>query len=177
MALDPNEISTRVRFLLGNPSESVLPEDLLLQIINDCILKIGSDDEFYCEVVQCSLLETLRYLIRKDQQPSAGGGGGALTKRREKRGKTEVEETYSSDSEGTIGGWQDMYDDYLEHPEWICESLAYVGAGKYLVNIGGVRQDQSANVLCDQNSRSAYDKPRVGRKFWKASSRPYYSRR
>lgn len=165
MALDPNAISERVRFLLGNPSEAILPEEILLQIINECIAEIGDDDELYCEVVQCSLMNTLRYLIRQSQIPSSPNGG-TVKRRKERRGRTEIEEEYQSGSSVT-NGWQDMYDDYLQHPEWICDSLAPDLTNRNFgkVTIGGVRKDIVKGIKKDPNSNTAYDKPRVLRKF------------
>lgn len=175
MALDPNAIADRVRFLLGNPSEEILPNDILLQIVNECIAKIGDDDSLYCQVLQCSLMETLRYLIRQSQIPSSPNGG-SVRRRKEKRGRTEIEEEYQQTSAGDPSGWEQMYEDYQQHPEWICDELVTERTGEYLVKIGGVRQDEFDSIVKDSNSKSAYDKPRVNRKFWKSSSRPYYRR-
>lgn len=178
MALDATQIETRVRFLLGNPSEDIISSETLQSIITECITTLGNEDEEYCKVVQCVLMETLRFLIRQTQVPTTSSGN-TVKKRREKRGSnTEIELEYNTAStEELSSGWIQMYEDYQLHPEWICEDLAINADGKYLVTIGGVRQDETSRVRTDSNSKSAYDKPRVNRKLWNTHSRKYYNRR
>lgn len=177
MSLDIDNIEERVRFLLGNPSEDIISSEVLQGIITNCINSIGDEDENYCEVVQCSLMETLRFLIRQAQIPTSSDGN-TLKRRKEKRSNTEIEVEYQTVSSSDLSsGWEAMYEDYQLHPEWICEELAKDSNAKYIVTIGGVRQDESRRVKRDPNSKSAYDTPRVNRKFWKTSTRSYYNRK
>lgn len=177
MALDATQIETRVRFLLGNPSEDIISSETLQLIIADCITNIGSEDEDYCRVVQCTLMDTLRFLIRQTQVPT-NSSGNTVKRRKEKRSNTEIEVEYNTASTDELSsGWIQMYEDYQLHPEWICDELAIESNGKYLVTIGGTRVDETSRVLSDSNSKSAYDKPRVDRKLWNTSSRKYYNRR
>ncbi|AUR84690.1 head completion adaptor [Vibrio phage 1.063.O._10N.261.45.C7] len=155
MALDPQQIADRVRFLLGDPSEEIISEELLLQIVNDCITVIGNEDENYCKVVQCALFEALRYLIRKYQV--GDGAASGVKKRKEKIGQREVEVEYQNIVDvQSASGWQQMYDDYKRNPEWICKELAGT-AGKYLVTIGGTSQEEYDRVNGDTDSRNGWE--------------------
>ena len=155
MALDPQHIANRVRFLLGDPPEEVISNELILEIVEDCIAAIGNEDEDYCKVLQCALFETLRYLIRKYQMEI--NTNATVKKRKEKIGQREVEVEYQSIvDQQMIIGWQQMYDDYKRNPDWICKELGE-SAGKYLVTIGGTRQDSYDKVNSDTNSRNGWD--------------------
>ncbi len=163
MALSPELIADKVIFLLGGPSEETIPYTTVLVIVNDCIEQIGDEDELYCQVLQCSVLNTLRYLIRKEQ--AAEGEVGNVKRRKEEIGKRKIEEEYQipSSSSGK-SGWEKMYDDYKENPDWICPSLAK-DLGNRLIMIGGSREDEYFRVESNRNSRTAYKRPRTTRKW------------
>lgn len=171
MAIYSEDVTTRLRFLLGNPSEGIIDDCILIGIVDSCIITLGDNGDDYCKVLQCSLMETLRFLIRQAQIPSSPDGS-EVKRRKEKRGNTEIElEFQSTTNSDTSTGWQSMYEDYQSHPEWICEELVSSTSGKYLVNIGGSRVDDTMRVLKDPNSNSAYNKSRVSRKFWNTARR------
>ena len=176
MAIDVGQVVKRVKFLLGDPSLDIIPDEVLMSLAESYILSIGDGDDVYCKVVQSSLMESLRYLIRKSQIP-ASSDGGEIRRRREKRGNTEIELEFQATSSNSTSGWQEMYEDYQTHPEWICEELASKTSGKYLVTLGGTRVDESRKVLNDPNSNSAYNKSRVDRRFWNSSKRSRINRR
>lgn len=177
MAVDVDQVVDRVRFLLGDPSLDIISDEVIISIVDSCILSLGVEGDDYCKVVQCSLMDTLRYLIRKAQVPS-NSDGSEIKRRKEKRGNTEIElEFQVVSSSDNSSGWQDMYEDYQSHPEWICAELASKTSGKYLVTLGGTRVDESRKVLHDPNSNSAYNKCRVSRKFWNSSKRTKLNRR
>lgn len=155
--IDRNKVAERVRFLMGDVSESQLSQETLLKIIEDCITIYGDDDKFECEVTYCALLKSIRYMINK-QNNSQGGDSGTLIASKEKVGDLSVEKRFSSSSStNTSSGWEKMYDYYLKHPEDVCPSLVPEGSGNKLVLIGGVEQDEYERVQSDPNSRNAYD--------------------
>lgn len=152
--INREEVKERVRFLLGDVSTSVLSEATLDMILDDCINEYGDDDTYLCEITYCTLLESLRYLIRKNQAES--GVLGQQRRRKEVRGKTTIEVEYGDSTDYVTSGWQEMYTDYINHPEYVCDSLksdTYVS----LVKIGGVRQDEYLNIEGNLNSRSGWD--------------------
>ena len=151
MAIDTQQVITRVRFLLGNPSQEVITDEILLSIADECVNEIGSEDDKYCLVVQCTLMESLRYLIRQNQASS--GVNGNVRKRQEKVGKRTIQVEYGDSSDIVTDGWQQMHDDYLNNPSWICKELA---SSTTLVIIGGVEQTEYDRVHQDPNARDAY---------------------
>lgn len=164
MALSPQQIADKVIFLLGEPCEDIISYDTIITIVNDCIAEIGDDDDLYCKVLQCSLLSTLRYLIRKDQMSESTAGN--IKRRKEEIGKRKIEEEYQIPPTVNVkSGWEKMYDDYKENPDWICSSLAK-NSGSRLVMIGGVREDEYLRVASNPNSRTAYKRPRTTRKWY-----------
>tara|TARA_R110000851_G_scaffold151683_3_gene293004 strand:+ start:2211 stop:2750 length:540 start_codon:yes stop_codon:yes gene_type:complete len=153
MAVDIQEVNTRVRFLLGGADETVISDIILNGIIQGCIDNIGTEDEFYCEIVYCSLLETLRYLIRHNQMNS--GITGNQRKRKEQNGKRTIEVEFGDSSDVVLDGWKAMYEDFLSNPSWVCEELSPKG-GINLVLIGGVSEKEYQRVKNDPDSRNAY---------------------
>ena len=177
MAVYVDQVIERLRFLLGDPSIDIISDEIITSIVDSCIVGLGVYGDDYCKVVQCSLMESLRYLIRKAQVPS-NPDGSEIKRRKEKRGNTEIEVEFQvTSTSDSSSGWQDMYEDYQSHPEWICAELASKTSGKYLVTLGGTRVDDSRKVLNDPNSNSAYNKSRVDRRFWNSSKRSRINRR
>lgn len=155
MAIDVNAVIDRVLFLMGDPDDCTVPVDIVDQIAQDCIAKIGDEDDNFCEVVYCTLIETLRWLINRERS-SSSNQSGAVKKRREKRGNTEIEEQYSdSGSANGYGGWDDMLNDYLTDPTLVCAELASESANNLII-IGGVSQSEYDRVNTDSDKRNGY---------------------
>ena len=80
---------------------------------------------------------------------------GNQRKRKEQNGKRTIEVEYGDSSDVVSDGWQNMYDDYLENPSWVCKELAPSG-GTALVLFGGVSEKEYQRVNNDKDSRNAY---------------------
>jgi hypothetical protein len=173
MAIVVAEVNARVRFLLGGADTTVISDATLNSIIDDCILSIGDADELFCEVVYCSLINTLRYLIR-EQQMNAGSTSNT-TKRREKVGKREIELEFDTGYNTNNSGWQAMLDDYLLNPEYVCAELA-TSTPTTGIHIGGVSETEYDRVNSDVDSRNAYQLS-VRRKYGTSTSRVVRRRR
>lgn len=144
------EIIDRVRFLLGGISETILPDDIILLLIQ------MSDETTDCEIVYDVLLESLLWLIRKALITS-GSSGGVFKEREEQRGKTRIRVQYGDSSvANVIDPWVYLYNDYIEHPEYVCESLVDILTtnGTYLY-IGGVSKAKKDAVETNPDSCGA----------------------
>lgn len=133
---DPNEIEVYIRWWLGNVSTDVMSTQDMIDIINYNISKYG--DEALCKITYYSTVDILNWLIRS-QAASLGesSGAGALTRRREKRGKTEIEVEYSESSSG-VYGWEAILDELLSKPSSIgCDPFSDSTAEKITAPIIG----------------------------------------
>lgn len=152
--IDTDVAKARVRYLMGDVSTSTLTDDTLTSVLTLATTEYTDDDEYYCEVVYYTLLESLRHLIRVNQ--ANAGLTGNQARRKEVRGKTTIEVEFSDSSDFISDGWAQMYKDYVAHPEYVCESLRPERVFG-LLNIGGTRQDTYRATDRNRNSRSAWD--------------------
>jgi len=88
---------------------------------------------------------------------SGSGGsiaGGELTKRREKMGSVEIEETYASSSSSSnndaVNTWFSLYDYFKKHPEFVCKSLKKSAITSVI--IGGVSVAEKDSIYSDSDS-------------------------
>jgi len=139
MALDRDLIESESRFLMGGVSEEILPSATIQIIIERNIRKYGDEEGDYCNVLYHTVIDSLRYLIREQIVEGASEGvSGAVTKRREKETDTEIEIGYGSSSDGSpLYTWDDLLDDFLQHPEYVCDSLVDTKKKQGSVIIGG----------------------------------------
>lgn len=144
------EIIDKVLFLLGNPPSGVISQETIDMILQECKTNLGVDATD-CDLTYCTLIDSLRYLIRNSQMKS--GSLGSEVYRREKVGQREIQVQHST--EGTSSGWEDMLIDYQHHPEYVCPSLK-AERTLNLVLIGGVSQKEYERVQSETDSRSAY---------------------
>ena len=144
------EIITKVIFLLGNPPEEVISSAIIDSILQSCKATLGVEASD-CELIYCTLIDSLRYLIRNSQMKS--GSLGSEIYRREKVGKREVQVQNSPNA--ISSGWEDMLMDYQNHPEYVCSELKNDTPAKLII-IGGVSQKEYERVASETDGRSAY---------------------
>ena len=147
------EIIDRVRFLLGDIPSSVLPDATLSYIITTC------DKPTDCEKVYCVSLESLLYLYKKSLTDQAYQVGNVI-RQKEEEGDVEIDIEYSTTVQSVgVQSWKQLYDLYVEHPEWVCEELLETSQknGTWMY-IGGVSKKKVDEV----NDNSDSNGPRVG---------------
>lgn len=171
-AVDKESIKTKVRFLIGGLTIEDLSDETLSYILDDCILTYTDDQEFECEITYCTLLNSLKYLTKQSWMDE-GGISGNVTKKREKEGNVEFEETYSTSS-GAKTGWEKLYEYFRDNPKDVCIRLQ-LEKNKYsvgMINIGGTRKDVYDNIENGANNKSVWSTGSIGSKF--SASREYY---
>jgi hypothetical protein len=176
LPIDRVEVKDSVMFYLDGVLSSDLSETTLNLIIEKCVGKFVDNQTYTCDVIYCSLLESLKYLIRKSYVQDGGDSVGTLTKRREKDGTTEIEVGYSSTSgQSSENGWEKLYEYFLENPSDICECLQPTYSSTFgLVSIGGTRKDVYDAIENGENNKGMWDRKSIGTKF---SSHREYNRR
>lgn len=171
MALDRVLIEAEARFLMGGVTEEILPSATMQVIIERNIRKYGDEESDYCEVLYHTVIDSLRYLIREQIVDGASEGvSGTVTKRREKETDTEIEVGYSSSSDGSpLYSWNDLLDDFLKHPEYVCDSLVDATKANGSVIIGGSDingYDESFETR-ERQQKSSYFYRGSGRSPWR----------
>lgn len=150
------EMIDRIRFLLGDISEEILPDSTIEYIITT--YQMNNPDASDCEVIYYSLLECILYLARKTIVEQ-GGSGGSVTEREEKNGKRSIKVKYSDQTSNTaVQPWVDLYDHFVAHPEYVCQELLdeLKDNGTYLY-VGGVSKAKQDAVNNNPDSNG----PRV----------------
>jgi hypothetical protein len=151
MAFTTQDVNDEVRFLLGGLSTSTMDDTTLNKLIDNNISKYSTEDSDFCIVTYKSLLDALRYLIRQEDLQS--GSSSSVVKRREKNNRREIEVQYS---ESSSSGYKTLLDDFLKHPEWVCEDLVDRLVPSGSVHIGGVSESEYDKVNNDKDSRNGY---------------------
>lgn len=161
MAFTIEQVNTDIRYYLGGLPTSTLTDDILNDIITRTMTRNSLDfnvDSDYCKSVYYSLLESLRYLIRNNISSSAISGGGEIKSKMEKVGQIQIKTDYMEGSSAADSGWDDLYDDYLANPQYICEELADLAKSSFAgVYFGGVSQSEYDKVNNNQDSRNGWD--------------------
>lgn len=148
----PERIS-EVRFLLGDPSTGVLSDTIIDRFVTREEATYGTAEDNQCIVLYQSVLNSLIYLTNKNVASSGGSASSTTkTKRREKVGQVEIEETYAeaSASSKSVSSWVDQYEWFKKHPEFVCKSLRRGSAS--LVNISGVTKSDKEATYSDPDS-------------------------
>jgi|TARA_A100001391_G_scaffold132462_1_gene91549 hypothetical protein len=158
MAFTNEQVVTEVKYFLGNPPETVIDDTTLTSIVERVMTRYNLDyneDSDFCKATYYSLLETLRWLIRKGNMESGSSDGVAAVK--EKVGNTEISTTYK-DSPSEDTGWENLLQDYLSHPEYICEELKDLAlSGQPSVYFGGVSVSERDRVNNNPDSFNGWD--------------------
>lgn len=167
MAINTVELESEARFLMGGLPETVLSSDTMQIIISRGITKYSDTDDDYCKVLYYTIIESLRYLIRSQTVDSASNNAsGSVTSRTEKEGKREISVSYS-DGSGSSVSWEDMLNDFLENPQYVCSTLVDTG-GRSTVIIGDGDKD-GFTAAYESRSRwdsAAYDVKRRNYRNW-----------
>ena len=142
------QIIDRIRILLGNISEEVLPDPVIEMFLG--VWKYSMDVERYPErmplVVYNTMIDCVRWLIVQE----VSSGNSSITERLEKIG----DETISVKGGSTWSSWKDFLEWLLANPDYVDPSINTVAG---LVVIGGVRRDEFCRVKNNPNSRNGYD--------------------
>ena len=122
---DSVEIATYIRWWLCGVSTSVISDQDMIDLITPNITKY---DTSLCKITYYSTIDILNYLIRcQDASKGTSGGDGALTRRREKRGKTEIEVEYGDSTASSSSGWDKILSGLYDDPSSIgCDPLSDV---------------------------------------------------
>ena len=144
------ELVPKIRILVYNPSQEVLPDAVIEEIIQTWIDIIGDDDKNLCAVLWNSLISVLEYLWNTDILNHNDQTGGALS-RREKVGEVEVQVTFSNGQTEYHSPWEDIYNGYLNGDMMIPGCSGYRGATSKVL-IGGVDAREICRVNSDPNS-------------------------
>ena len=159
--IDRDQLKKDARFFMGAVTTEDLPEDVLDGIVQSCINKYEDLAIFRCEVLYCTILNSLKYLIRKAWADKGGSSSGELISRKEKVGNITIEDKYSNSSSSsksdTESGWEKMFNYFLNHPEDVCECLAKSRGKIGMVVIGGTDKAEYQRISEDPNVRSMWD--------------------
>lgn len=166
--IDRTKVKADVRFLMGGVDEATVSDALLTQILEDCITTYGDDDTFECEITYCTLMNTLKYLIRQSWLNDGSDSLGSVKRKKEKEGNVTYEDEYYTSESGSGGGsgWEKMYQYFLKNPAEVCPSLEIERSGAFgLVSIGGTQQDKYVETENNCNNRNFWGSTGVGSKF------------
>jgi len=156
--IDREQLKKDARFLMGAIEESILPDSVLDGIVESCIHNFEDSIIYRCDVLYCTILATLKYLIRQAWAHDGGSSSKDLVSRKEKVGNVSVEESYSSSStSNNESGWEKMYEYFLRHPEDVCECLAKTKSGLGLIKIGGTNQEEYDEIANNPNVKTMWD--------------------
>lgn len=150
MALIAADLVPKLRVLVYNPSQEILPDEVIENIIQTWIDITGNDDKNLCDVLWNSLISLLEWLWNTDILNHHTQTGGVLS-RREKVGEVEVQVAYGNGQTEYKSPWEDIYRSYLDGTFIIpgCPNARAIG-GKVL--IGGVDAEEICRVNSNPNS-------------------------
>lgn len=143
-------LAPMIRILVFNPSQEVLPDDVLIQIIQTWIDVVGSEDSNKCAVLWNSLISVLEYLWNTDMLNNNSQSGGALS-RKERVGEVQVEVVYSNGQSEYQSPWEGIYNGYMNGDMMIPGCASGRGATSKIL-VGGVDAREIERVNSDPNS-------------------------
>ena len=139
-----------IRILVFNPSQEVLPDEIVEQIIQTWIDIIGNNDSNKCAVLWNSLISVLEYLWNTDLLNHNNQTGGAIS-RKEKVGEIQVEVVFSNGQSEYRSPWEDIYNGYLNGDMMIPGCASGRGVTSKIL-VGGVDAREIERVNSDPNS-------------------------
>ena len=139
-----------IRILVFNPSQEVLPDEIVEQIIQTWIDIIGNNDSNKCAVLWNSLISVLEYLWNTDLLNHNDRTGGAIS-RKEKVGEIQVEVVFSNGQSEYHSPWEDIYNGYLNGDMMIPGCASGRGVTSKIL-VGGVDAREIERVNSDPNS-------------------------
>lgn len=135
MALVASELVARIRLLAYNPTQDMISDNTILQIIESWIDIFGDDDKNKCKVLWNSLISVLEYLWNTDLIKQ-GTEVGSMAGRTEKVGEVQVSVTYTPNTYYT-SPWEDIYKSYL-NGDFKIPGCSGVNGASDKVLVGGV---------------------------------------
>ena len=159
--IDREQLKKDARYFMGAVDEKALPEEVLDGIVEACIHNFEDSAIYRCDVLYCTIMNSLRYLIRKNWA-SNGDTSGELVSIREKEGDVEIEEKYSSSNSNQHNGWEKLYEEFLRNPDYICECLAKTRGGLGYIKIGGTNAEDYINNEFSTKNRTMWDTTSIG---------------
>ena len=139
-----------IRILVFNPSQEVLADETVEQIIQTWIDIIGNDNSNKCAVLWNSLISVLEYLWNTDLLNHNDQTGGAIS-RKEKVGEIQVEVVFSNGQSEYHSPWEDIYNGYLNGDMMIPGCASGRGVTSKIL-VGGVDAREIERVNSDPNS-------------------------
>lgn len=139
-----------IRILVFNPSQEVLPDEIVEQIIQTWIDIIGNNDSNKCAVLWNSLISVLEYLWNTDLLNHNDQTGGAIS-RKEKVGEIQVEVVFSNGQSEYHSPWEEIYNGYLNGDMMIPGCASGRGVTSKIL-VGGVDAREIERVNSDPNS-------------------------
>nr|DAQ32724.1 MAG TPA: hypothetical protein [Caudoviricetes sp.] len=139
-----------IRILVFNPSQEVLPDEIVEQIIQTWIDIVGNNDSNKCAVLWNSLISVLEYLWNTDLLNHNDQTGGAIS-RKEKVGEIQVEVVFSNGQSEYHSPWEHIYNGYLNGDMMIPGCASGRGVTSKIL-VGGVDAREIERVNSDPNS-------------------------
>lgn len=156
MVATVEDIAAKVNFVLGYPSEDILPQAALTLIITNYLPYYPLETK-ECELTYFSCVAAVDFIIRKLGGNGSGLGGSRL---REKEGNIEYEEAYSSGN-GVVEFWKSELKRFKADPSVLLPCLkdlpiTLTPNSGYLL-FGGVSKEEVGRVDSDGDSFSVFD--------------------
>lgn len=170
MAYNQCKLVSDVRMYLGGISEDKLPESVIIYW-GDFFDANPDYTDKYPYILWKTTLCSLEYL--KANTVITASTSSTRSTSKEKVGDVEINisDSYAS-TEEMMNAYDDLYKDYLDHPEKF--GIVLSGTGN-VVHIGGVYQEEVDNNRCNPNTTSIYNALPVTA-FPKLSDTPYRRR-
>lgn len=144
------DLAPMIRILVFNPSQEVLPDDVLINIIQTWIDILGNDDSNKCAVLWNSLISVLEYLWNTDLLNHQTQTGGALS-RKERVGEVQVEVVFSNGQTEYKSPWENIYNGYINGDMMIPGCASGRGVTSKVL-IGGVSATEIERVNSNPDS-------------------------
>ena len=139
MTISASDLVTRLRMLCYNPSQDLISDEYMENLIQTWIDILGNQDKDLCSVLWNSLASILEYLWNTDVINHNGITGGA-TQRLERVGEVQVNVRYGDDPNEYVSPWETIYNNYLNGDLQIPGCASGGAASKIL--IGGVSKKE-----------------------------------
>lgn len=141
------EIIARIRLLLGNIDDEVLPDAVIQTFLDtwEYSLDVDNYPDRMPLVVYNTMVSCVRWLIAQE----ISSGNSSVTERLEKIG----DETIQIKGGSTFDSWTQFLDWLLANPDYVDPTLDIVSG---LIVIGGTRKDEFCRVKSNPNSRNGY---------------------
>lgn len=172
--LDPIDkvyVKETIAFLLAGMPETIT-DPIFDTIYNKCVASAGGDSAIYtCDVMYCTLMGIIKYLLRSGWNSGGTVPTGALKRRKDTEAGVTIEEEYDTASTPAENGWDQFLNYYLENPEDVCDCLGVtteeVGSGGRgsMIKIGGTDANEVVRNDNDPSLNTMWDKQGIGTRY------------